>query len=135
MPDSVEQTGRWLLRYLPLISGFALLVASATTAQLQININAEAIKEARTAVETRVPTFLYDRDRSFIETELIELAGNVKLNEELVDQLERSTDQIDGKIELEIERLRNAIAESDREQAAKLELILNLLEQELRNNP
>lgn len=132
MASGAEHTGNWLLKYWPLLSGLILLVATATAAQVQILANAVAIAENKASIQNRLPTFLYDRDQSRVLAELLDLAASVDDNEDLVSQLERATDQIDSKIELEIERLRNLISESDREQAAQLTLILQLLEQQRR---
>lgn len=121
-------TLRSLLSYLPLVLVFISLVATATAAQFQIAANKEAIAENKQSITLRVPQFLYDQDQGRIKEELIELAGGVDTNEEVLRQIERSTDQLDGKIELEIERLRALIREADREQAAQLETILRLLE-------
>ena len=124
--------GSTLMKYLPAIAMAAAIVASATTAQVQIKANAEAIKSTNATLQTRLPTFLYDRDMARVNAELQDISEGVDDNEELVEQLERATDQIDGRIELEIERLRNLISQSDKEQKAQLELILQLLQQQLR---
>ncbi len=117
-----------LLRLLPLIALGASIVASATAAQIQINGNSKAIDDNKTAIGLRVPTFLYDKDMEDIEEEIAELAEAQETNEEVIDKVEDSTTQIESQIELEVERLRNQIERTEREQAIKLDNILRILE-------
>ena len=131
MAEDGKNPIRAIVAHWPLIAALVSVVVTGTAAQFQINANAANIAENKRAIEGRVPTFLYDRDRKTMREDFVELAGNVDGNEDLLDQLERSTDQIDSRIELEVERLRNLIREADREQAAKLETILQLLERRL----
>ena len=132
--SAVHNVGSWLLRYSPLLLLLVSVVASATASQIQINQNSEDIASNEAAISKRVPTFLYDIDKRRLEAELIDVAEGVDGNEEVVQQLQRGTDQINGKIELEVERLRNLIRQSESGTNAKLETILRLLEQELQDN-
>lgn len=119
---------REIASHWPLLVGAVSLVTAATAAQFQINANASSLESVEADLQNRVPIFLYDRDRSQLRSQLEEFAESIEGNEVVLDELKKGTSQIDSKIELEVERLRSMIREADREQAAKLETILRLLE-------
>lgn len=122
------QIGKNLMAYLPIILVCVSVIASATAAQLQIGSNRDAVARVETQLELRVPKFLYELQMDALEKDMIELAGGVEINEEVIDQLEKGSDQINATLKLEIERLRASIREADKEQKAQLQLILKQLE-------
>ena len=137
MPDN-SAAGNFVLKYLPIGVIAAGVIATYATSQTQIRINSKDIAEHKTttaqALSGKVSDFLYARDMTEIKEDLLILAGDVETNEELVESVERSADKIEGQIELEVERLRNQITTSEREQNAKLETILLLLQQQAEEN-
>lgn len=129
--NPVAAVGSWLIKYLALILLGASVVATGVSAQFQINENSKDIAANTVSISNRVPIFLHEADIKRVEAELKDLSESVDENEGLVQQVDRNSDKIESKIELEIERLRNMIRQSDSVTTAKLETILRLLEQEL----
>ena len=131
--NAPAQVAGFFLRYMPLLAlGFSV-VATATAAQIQINTNKLGLESLTKSIELRVPQFLYDDQMSRLEKRVADIESDVESNEEVIESLERGTDQINSKIELEVERLRNAIERNDSEQQRQLESIILLLQQQRDN--
>lgn len=128
--DSVSR----ILAYLPIVVIAASLVATATASQLQISTNALAIDNNKSAITLRVPQFMFDTKILDFKERLVKIAASTESNEDVIDELERGTDKINATIELEVEKLRAMVNQSDREQKVALETILRLLEQELNSD-
>lgn len=136
-PDPQNQAaahvGGWVKNWLPLIALLVMGASGATAMQLQLYAHGKAIENNATAITLRVPQFLYDDKIKDIVTEIADIEEGVDENEDILREQQRLTDQIEGKIEIEVERLRNLIQNSGRSQDAKLEAIMRLLEQQLRD--
>ena len=115
-------------KYLPLALVGATLIADITRSEVQIGANSKAITANAAAIELRVPQFLYAKEIERIDRDIIRVAEQAEGNEEVLDKVEDATDQIESQIELEVERLRNQIERSEREQSIQLENILRILE-------